>query len=60
MVLVTPNRASRVASRPDMTPGITAFRITIDRPIPNALKIPILVDKDRERTIRFDKTNAVD
>ena len=40
---VTPKNAERVPSIPDMTSGNKSFRITIVRPKPRALKIPIRV-----------------
>lgn len=41
---MTPKNAVRVSSNPDITSGIRSFRITIVRPKPNALKIPIRGD----------------
>ena len=43
MAWVTPKNAERVPSIPDMTSGNKSFRITIVRPKPRALNIPIRV-----------------
>ncbi len=40
-VSVTPKNAEREPSSPDITSGISSFRITIVNPKPSALKIPI-------------------
>ena len=43
MACVTPKNAERVPSIPDITSGNKSFRITIVRPKPRALNIPIRV-----------------
>jgi len=43
IICVTPKNAERVPSNPDITSGMRSFKITIVRPKPNALKIPMAV-----------------
>lgn len=42
-VSVTPKNEERVPSSPDTTSGMSNFRISIAKPKPNALKIPIIL-----------------
>ena len=57
-VCVTPKNDTRVPSKPDITSGMSSFRITIERPMPSALHTPIDDKKLKEdipySTVRLD------